>query len=265
LFEVIRKYKREFVYSSYLFLVFELLVSKDIVTNITMYKYVTAVGFLLVASWVVGTFVKYSKKKVSKHSDAVLKIALRSRLYTQVLMPIFFYSALVFFFLYNHTVYLNQIIIVVSVVLFFNLFLNVRTSYSKVYSVERLTRLVYDFMGIVMFYIISIVLYRLGQPLWINILAIFAISFGIFMFTLITHKKESIRSAIVAGLSSLILAILVYTIRDLNFFIQPSVLGIAFYTVISIWNVRFSGQTKLVEYIPPVMYSLMGIILILSV
>lgn len=265
MFDLIRKYKREFVYSSYLFLVFELLVSPQLIPDIRLYTAVVVVGFLIVSSWVLGTFLRYSKKKIIKYSDIRLKIAFKSRFYTQVLMPLIFYSAIVLFLLYNHTVYLNQIVITVSVVLFFNLFLNVRVSYSKIYSVERLTRLVYDFMGIVLFYIVAIVVYRMGLGLITNVLVLFFLSLAIFMYTLIIHRKESVRGALIAFASSLFIVFVAYLTHKQNIFLQPSIIAVSFYLVVSIWNIRFAGYRKLVEYLPPIMYSLMSIILILSV
>jgi hypothetical protein len=164
MFNLIKTYRREFVYSSYLFLVLELLLTPAFTVNILMYWLTAGVGLFLVVSWLLHTYHLFAKKKVSKSSDVLLKISLRDRLFSHILLPLLSYISIASFFFFSRNHYLNQIVIVVTIALFFYLFLHIRTSYEKVFYIEKHTRVVYDFITISTFYLFTSTIAHLGLP-----------------------------------------------------------------------------------------------------
>jgi hypothetical protein len=52
---------------------------------------------------------------------------------------------------------------------------------------------------------------------------------------------------------------------DSNIFVIPAVSTLSFYLVLSLWNIRFAGKLKFVDYLPPFIYSILALILILKV
>lgn len=261
---LIKKYRREFVYSSYLFLVFELLITPSFVVNRTMYWLTTAVGALLVGSWLIHTYNLFSKKKVSKTSDVLLKISMRERLFTHVLLPFLSYISVCSFLFFSNNSYLNQAVIVVSVFLFFYLFLHIRTSYEKVFYIEKNTRLIYDFITITTFFLLTstIAHLRLVETISIGLVTLFA--FLAFIYMLYLNNKLELDGFLAALLGTGVVILVSIYVWGTNIFTAPAIISTVFYTVVSLWHVRFSGSRSLDDYIPPIMYTLMTLILVLS-
>lgn len=264
MFSLIKKYKREFVYSSYLFLIFELLVTPSIAVNFNYFLLISIVGYVLINMWLISTYKLHSGRKVSKYSDVLLKINLVERLFTYIVLPLLFYTSIVAFLLFSTSIYINQVLIVVSVFLFFYLFLYVRTSYEKVYSVHHSTRFSTDFISIVAYFIFTSVLTRIVPDPVYFALYIFFTTLLFLIYTLYHHNKFDIPGITLAIISSLALSITIAFIHSQGAYSNAIVLSILYYLIVSLWNVRFSGSREFQDYIPPVMYSIMAIIFVLS-
>jgi hypothetical protein len=264
MFDLIKKYRREFVYSSYLFLVFELLLTPGFTVDINMYWLTLVLGFLLLLSWLFHTYNQHGSRKVSSSSDVLMRINLKERLFTHIFLPILFYSSLGAFFFFSHNLYLNQIIVVVSVMMFFYLFLNIRTSYEKVFYVKKNTRVVYDFITITVFYLATSLVAHLRFPEIMSVALIALLSFLAFIYMLYLNNKLELDGLLVAVLATGVVSLVAFYIWGTNVFTTPAIISTVFYTVVALWHVRFSGSRSLDDYIPPVMYTLMTLILILS-
>ena len=176
MFGLIKEYKREFVYSSYLFLVFELLLTPGFVTSTLMYWLTVAVGLALILSWLFSTYHLYAKKEVSKQSDVLLKVNMRERLFTHVLLPLVFYASICLFLFFTSNIYVNQLVVVISTLMFFYLVLNIRTAYDKVFYIHKTTRIVYDFITVTVFYLSVSVIAALGLGSLTSVTVIFILS-----------------------------------------------------------------------------------------
>lgn len=264
MFGLIKKFRREFVYSSYLFLIFELLVTPTFAVNINYFIGLSLIGYVLINLWLFSTYRLYSSKKVSKYSEVVLRVKLWERLFSYVFLPLLFYTSVVAFLLLSSSNLLNQIIIVASVTLFFYLFLYVRTSYEKIYSINRMARIATDFTSIVVFFITTNVLTRVINNEYLLALSIFFLALFSFVYILYHHNKFDGSTAILAILSALCISLVPIIAGIQGIYSTSAILSIIYYLIISIWNVRFSGATTLSEYMPPIMYSIMALILILS-
>lgn len=264
MFELVKRYKREFVYTSYLFLIFELLSTPSFVVDIRYFVLTALVGYILINIWLINTYKMNVGKKISKYSDAFMKVKMWDRLFTYVLLPLVFYSSVSVFLLLSSQTILNQIVIVISSFLFFFLFLYVRTSYQRVYSLSKATRVAYDFVTIAVFFLVSSVIIRSGIDNIYSTIIISLFSFIAFIYTLHHHGKLDLQSTSIAIASSVSIGLAKYFMAVFNFNVQSAVLSVIFYLVISLWNVRFGGARKFSDYLPPLMYALMACILIMS-
>jgi hypothetical protein len=264
MFELIKKYRREFVYSSYLFLIFELLSTPSFAVNLWYFLAIAIVGYVLINMWLFSTYKLSSIKKASKYSDVILRVNLWERLFSYVFLPLVFYTSVVTFILFSTSNMLTQIVIVVSVALFFYLFLFVRTSYEKVYSMNRMTRVASDFVSIVVYFLLLTVINRVVVDISYFSLILFFLTLFCFVYVLYHHNKFENSSAILAIFSSLAITVTHLAIENRGIYYTPLLLSILYYLVISLWNVRFSGSRALGDYMPPLMFAIMAIILLLS-
>lgn len=264
MFNIIKKYRREFVYSSYLFLIFELLATPSFAVNLYYFLGISLMGYVLINLWLISTYKLHSSRKVSKYSDVLLKVNLVERLFSYVVLPLLFYSSVVAFIILSLSTYMTQVVIVVSIFLIFYLFLYVRTSYEKVYSINRATRFSMDFISIVSYFIFTSVISRLVQDTAYNSLIVFFVTLFFLIYVLYHHNKFDIQGIIIAFIISLIITAVSIFINTGNLYTDSLLMSILYYLVVSLWNVRFSGSRVFSDYIPPLMYSIMAVILILS-
>lgn len=264
MFGLIKKYKREFVYISYLFLIFELLVTPQFILDIRYFFLTAIIGYILINIWLINTYKLHAYRKISKYSEVLLKVNVLERLFSYVLLPLLFYFAIVVYILFSSSILLNQIVIVISLFLFFYLFLYVRTSYEKVYYINKMTRVVYDFISIAVFFLISSVVMKSGLgDIYVSIL-IFLISILSFVYVLLHHRKLEISSFLVSFASSAGIAGIIFLLGGFSFNAKSAIVSILYYLVVAVWNVRFGGARKFSDYIPPVMFAIMALILVLS-
>ncbi len=264
--DLILKYKREFVYCSYIFLILELLTTGSFVINPYMYLVTSLIGLMLIVLWIYIIHIVHKSKKIRENEDdsILMNVSIKERIFTNVVMPIVFYFSVTVFLFINVSTSLNQIVIVLSVVLLFFLMLHIRTSYEKVYSIEKVTRYVYDFVNIFIYFILSSTLIKFGLDRYLIALILLVFSFFAFYYMLLSHRKSDGFHLMLAFFSSA-LVVGVFLLSYLGAPIIASAIStVVLYTLISLINLRFSGYTKVSEYIPTVMYALMAIILILS-
>jgi hypothetical protein len=93
---------------------------------------------------------------------------------------------------------------------------------------------------------------------------IFLISLIFFWSDIKIHRKEGLPALVMSLISSFFVAISSGLSLGTNIFIVPAVGTLAFYLILSLWNIRFSGKIKFIEYLPPFVYSILALILILK-
>jgi len=220
------KVKNDFLYLFILLVVTQFFNYSVLRASLEFLVILGVLGFLLLETWFVRAFSMYSSRKVSKYSDVIIKISLKSRFFAYFILPAIFYISLLFFLYFNRNEILGYAVLVGCTVLLMVLFLNVKSSLNKVYSLAIATRAIFDFICITIFYLLLNSYIRIG--------------ISIELFT------------ILSVLSALILLIFVLKIHDRLGFFE------------SIWNIRFAGKIKFVEYLVPFLYVVIAIILILN-
>jgi len=223
------------------------------------------IGILLILTWFIRAFSLYSGRKISQYSEVIQRISIKERFFTNFVLPVIFYISLLFYIYYNTSFLMDMILIAISLLLLLILFINVKSSFKKVYSIEGQTRAVFDFICIASFYMILSVVIRVTFSIWLTVLLISIISLIFLWSDIKIHRKESLSSLIISLISSLFIAMTSCIFLNTNIFVVPAVGTLAFYLILSLWNIRFLGKLKLVEYLPPFIYSILALILILNI
>ncbi len=221
-------------------------------------------GNLLILTWFIRAFSLYSGRKISQYSEVIQRISIKERFFTYFLLPVIFYSSLLAYLYFNTSPLMDYFLIGISSILLLILFLNVKSSFTKIYSIESQTRAVFDFICIASFYMLLSVIIRLGLTLWLSIIIITITSFLFFWSDIKIHRKESESALAISIISALFVAFTSCIFFNQNIFILPAIGTLAFYLILSLWNIRFSGKLKFTEYLPPFIYSVLALILILN-
>lgn len=222
-------------------------------------------GVLLLETWFVRTFTLYSGKKISKYSDVIVKISLKERFFSYFVLPLIFYFSILAFLFFNRNDILGQVVLGVCMILFLVLFLNVKSSLNKIYSVANATRAIFDFICITILYLLSNVYVRIGIGIELFIALLFVTALILLIFSLKLHNKIGFPEILVSVLSSIFIACLTVVFWNTNIFVIPAISALAFYLIISLWNIRFSGKIHLSDYVLPFLYVILALILILTI
>jgi hypothetical protein len=206
----------------------------------------------------------YSGRKVSKYSDVIIRISLKSRFFAYFILPGIFYISLLFFLYFNRNEILGYAVLGGCAVLLMILFLNVKSSLNKLYSLAIATRAIFDFICITIFYLLLNSYVRIGVS--IELFAILSVvsALVLLIFVLKIHDRLGFLEYLVALFSALFISLFTILFWNYNVFVIPAIGALAFYLIISIWNIRFAGKIKFVEYLVPFLYVLIAIILILN-
>jgi hypothetical protein len=222
-------------------------------------------GIVLLETWFIRSFRLYSGKKISKYSDVIVRISLKERFFSYFVLPLLFYASILAFLYFNRNLLLGHVVLGICMVLFLVLFLNVKSSLNKIYSIENATRAIFDFICITILYLLTNIFVRVGFSMWIFALILFGTSFVLLLFSLKLHRKLGFLEILVSKLSAIFISCLTIIFWSTNIFVIPIVAALAFYLVISIWNIRFSGKIHLVDYFLPFLYVVLALILILTI
>jgi len=223
------------------------------------------VGLLLLETWFVRVFSIYSEKKVSKYSDVIIRISLKDRFFGYFILPAIFYVSLLFFLFFNRNEMLGYVVLAGCMILLLVLFLNVKSSLNKLYSLAIATRAIFDFICITIFYLLLNSYIRIGFGMEMFTILTILSSLVLLVFVLKIHDRLGFIEFLVSILSSLVVSLFTIFFWNYNIFVIPAVGALAFYLIISIWNIRFSGKIKFVDYLIPFLYVVIAIILVLNI
>ncbi|MHC1716454.1 MAG: hypothetical protein AB9915_00970 [Candidatus Dojkabacteria bacterium] len=222
-------------------------------------------GVLLLETWFIRIFTMYCGKKISQYSEVIAKISLKDRFFAYFVLPAIFYTSLLTFLFFNRNDVLGHTVLGVCMVLLLVLFLNVKSSLNKYYSLEVATRAIFDFICITIFFLLLNSFIRFGFSI-VEYSVLSAISsFVLFLFVLKIHDRIGLTEIITSSISAICITILMSLFWDTNVFVMPAIGALLFYLIISLWNIRFAGKTKLSDYIVPFLYVAISIILIFTI
>jgi hypothetical protein len=258
------KVKNDFLYLFILLVVTQFFNYSVLRASLEFLVILGVLGFLLLETWFVRAFSMYSSRKVSKYSDVIIKISLKSRFFAYFILPAIFYISLLFFLYFNRNEILGYAVLVGCTVLLMVLFLNVKSSLNKVYSLAIATRAIFDFICITIFYLLLNSYIRIGISIELFTILSVLSALILLIFVLKIHDRLGFFEYLVSLFSALFISLFTIFFWNYNIFVIPAIGALAFYLIISIWNIRFAGKIKFVEYLVPFLYVVIAIILILN-
>ncbi len=230
----------------------------------SMYLITGTLGLLLILTWFVRAFALYSGRRISQYSEVIQRISIRERFFSYFILPSIFYISLLVYIYFNTSTVMDMILILVASVQILILFLNVKSSLRKVYTIAGQTRAVFDFICISTYFLLLSVFIRLGLEMFQFLGLVFLSSLVLFWFDVKIHSRESIVAFLLSFISAIFVSLFACLFFSSNIFIMPAVGTLAFYLILSLWNIRFAGKVRLVDYLLPFLYSILALILILN-
>lgn len=258
------KVKNDLLYLFILVVVTQFFNYSVLKASLTFLIILGVLGLLLLETWFVKAFSQYSARKVSKYSNVIIRISLKDRFFGYFILPGIFYLSLLFFLYFNRNEVLGYAVLGGCTVLLMVLFMNVKSSLNKIYSIAIATRAIFDFICITIFYLLLNSYVRIGFSMEIFTLLTALSAFVLLIFVLKIHDRLGFLEYMVSLFSALFISLFTLFFWNYNVFVIPAVGALAFYLIISIWNIRFSGKIKFVEYLVPFLYVVIAIILILN-
>lgn len=220
-------------------------------------------GLLIIETWFIGAVTRYSERKISQYSEVLQRVHLKERFFAYFILPAFLYASALSFLYYTKTFAADIAVLMTVCLIFFVLFVNVKSSLKKVYSLEQATRIVFDFVNIATFYLGCSVLTKVGISDTYFYIAVFGWTFLLLLNNLLVHNKLDIAGIVVSLLCTSFIVLMTFAFETYGIFVMPAVTTVAFYLIISLWNLRFSGMIKTSDYISPFLFSLFAILIIL--
>ena len=222
-------------------------------------------NIILLETWFVRIFLLFSGRKISQYSDVIQRISLKDRFFEYFLLPIIFLSTFMLFLYFNKSVLMGYWVFVLCMLIIFLIFVNVKSSLRHIYRISSVTKGVFDLLCIITFYLLLNILFRLGFDMGLAMLLSSLFAFLIFLAELQLHNRVDFISILISLVSSTFVALSIGCFVFQNIFVITSVGTVAFYLIISLWNVRFAGKYRLVDYISPFIYSVIALILIFNI
>jgi hypothetical protein len=259
----IKDIKREILY---ILVIFGMSFGFNHFSYVSEKKFLIAIGILgvlIIETWFISAFTRYSERKISKYSEVLQRVSIRERFFSYFISPALLYISTLAFMYYTQTLIADIMVLSSVCFLLLILFVNVKSSFKKVYSLEQATRIIFDFINIATFYLGCSVLMKLGMEIPYLYLLIGIWSFLLFLDNLLLHDKLDLSGSIISLLCTIFVVLTTFAVETYGIFVMPAISTIAFYLIISLWNLRFSGKIRMSDYISPFIFSLFATLIIL--
>jgi len=219
---------------------------------------------LILETWFVRTFFLYSGRKISQYSEVIQRISFKDRFFDYFVLPAIFLSTFMFYLYFNKDLTMSYWMTFLAMVILLILFVNVKSSLGKVYKLGMLTKGIFNLVCIFTFYLSINVFLRFDIAVSIKLLIVGVLAFLMFTSELQLHDRVNFVSILVSIFSAIFVMLTTAIFMSQSIFIATAISTVAFYMIISLWDVRFSGKYKFPDYLPPLIYGMIALILIFN-
>jgi len=253
-------FRKELVYTILIFVLWEISSFSDNAFHI----YLFGLGITLVLVWCITTLFKYSTRQISKYTETMVKLQIKQRWISYIFIPSIFFSSVSLYLFFVSNDFYKQFIILIGVVCLFILFTNIKSSYLKQYSIEKNTRVIFDLINIVFLFCVVSGMQYSGLFTYQTISLIAGLSVLLLLISALSISQQYTATGFVIALVfAIIVGLVAYFARLLNFFVYPFAVVLVFYMLLSFWHIRLSGERHFSGYLPPILFALMAIVIIL--
>jgi hypothetical protein len=169
-----------------------------------------------------------------------------------------------FYLYYNKNITLSYWITALCIFVLLILFINIKSSLKKFYKINTLTKGIFNLVCILTFYLSINVFLRFDLEIWVKLLIVGGLAIVMFLSELQLHDRVDIVSFIVSLLSAIFVSLSIGIFMFQSIFVATAIGTLAFYMIIALWNIRFAGKYKFIDYLPPFLYAIIALILIFN-
>lgn len=262
--KIFKEYSRELEVTFFLAVLLIILNSTAFVLTINNFLFITSLGILLLVFWFIAVYWLYANKRVKRYGEVLLRVRLEEKFFKFFVLPLLFYISVAFTIFFSKSEILNLFIIGSFTIIIFVLLLHIRTSYEKIHYMSSLTKIVYDAVIIMLFFLF---LFSASSYGIVGIQGVyFASGLGILLllYKLAISGQLGLHGYVLVISSTLLLVVVGNLLLVYNIFVFSAVLTVAFYLVVAMWTIRLEGYTKWSDYFAPIIYALMILILIFT-
>ena len=159
---------------------------------------------------------------------------------------------------------LNNFIITSFSLILLVLLVHIRTSYEKIHYISSLTKIVYDAVLIMLFFLFMFIASSSGVTGMSGVYFAVGLSILLLLYKLAVNDQLSLQGYILIFFSTLLIFAAGYLSLFANIFTFSAILTVAFYLVVAMWSIRLEGYTKWPDYFAPIIYAIMILILIFT-
>lgn len=225
---------------------------------------VGVLNLLLLETWFIRAFLLFSGRKVSQYSEIIQRISLKDRFFDYFVFPVLFLTTFMFFLYFNKNILMSYWVTALCMFVLMVLFVNIKSSLRKVYRISSLTRGIFSLICILSFYLSINVILRFDINIWVKLVASGGLGLLMFLSELLLHDRLTFGSFLLSLLSSLFVALSIGAFVYQSVFVATAIGTVSFYIIVALWNVRFSGKYKFVDYLSPLLYGIITLILIFN-
>jgi len=226
--------------------------------------FIGILNLLLLETWFIRTFFLFSGRKISQYSEVIQRISFKDRLFDYFILPIIFLATFMFYLYFNKNITMSYWMIFLCMFVLLILFINVKSSLRNFYKISFLTKGIFSFVCILTFYLSINIFLRFDLNMWVKIVAVGALALLMLLSELQLHDRLNFVSFLISLLSAMFVSLSIGVSIFQSIFVATAIGTVAFYLIISLWNIRFSGKYKFLDYLPPLLYSLIALILIFN-
>ncbi len=259
-----KNYSREIIVTLFLAMLLSILNSSFFILTFKNFLFITSLGLVLLGVWFIAVYWLYANKRVKRYGEVLLRVRLEEKFFKFFVLPALFYISVAFTIFFSKSTTLNIFIISSFCLIIFVLLIHVRTSYEKIHYVSSLTKIVYDAVIIMLFFLFMFVASSSGVTGMLGVCFAVGLSILLLLYKLIINDQLNIQGYVLIFLSTLLLFIVGSFILFTNIFVFSAVLTVGFYLVVAMWSIRLEGYTKWADYFAPIIYALMILILIFA-
>ncbi len=262
--EILKNYKREITVTLFLTILLFLLNSSFFILTFQNLLLITALGLVLLAVWFVGVYILYAHKRVKRHGEVLLRVRLEEKFFKFFILPSLFYISVSLTIFFSKSTTLNTLVILSFVAILQVLLIHVRTSYEKIHYISSLTKIVYDAVLIMLFFLL---LFSASSYGIIGMQGVFfstGLGILLLLYKLSINDQLGIHGFVLLFSSTLLLVLVGNLMLFANIFVFSAVLTVAFYLVVAMWTIRLEGYTKWSDYFAPIIYAIMILVLIFT-
>lgn len=225
---------------------------------------IVLLNLLLLETWLIRTFFLYSGRKISQYSEVIQRISFKDRFFDYFIMPAIFLTTFMFYLYFNKDLTVSYWMTSLCMGVLLILFINIKSSLRRFYKIGTLTKGIFDLIGILTFFLSINVFLRFDWDVWIKLLITAGLALVMFLSELQLHDRITVLSFLISLVSAIFVSLSIGVFIFQSIFVATAIGTVAFYMIISLWNVRFSGKYKFLDYLPPLLYGSIALILIFN-